>query len=231
MSSQINCDRCGVSNPFGRVFCIKCGAKLDFAAMERKIRRGSQGGGAGHLFFRLVRLLIVAALLAALGLIVWPVSPSGQVGETGTAAQFRANLQALETALDGGTSASVEISEESANAHLLEIVHYTQSEPTPGNRLNLDGMNLRFGEGTFVLVVQASKGPVKLTYEITGMPGADGLEIRGARWGHLPLPLPAARWMTRKLTLLFQNMKREQAVLARVEYKMVDGKLYLRTVR
>jgi uncharacterized membrane protein YvbJ len=79
---MILCPKCGNDNPLGRVFCTKCGAKLDFShtssqemAVKVKVSWFSQHG-------KKVIYLIVLIILAPVLLAFWP--RTGRIGKLST---------------------------------------------------------------------------------------------------------------------------------------------------
>jgi uncharacterized membrane protein YvbJ len=75
---MIICPKCGNDNPLGRVFCGKCGSKLDFShtssqEMVVKVKVnwwGTHWRKIAYLVFLMV-LIPVALLFWPIGLIVW----------------------------------------------------------------------------------------------------------------------------------------------------------------
>jgi hypothetical protein len=109
-------------------------------------------------------------------------------------------------------------SEAEANGYLAGLLSRAAADSaSTGSALSVTGVNLAFEPEFFVALVLANWGPVHLSYELRGVPevGPDGLGIHvlQARWGHLPLPGPVARWMGGRVAGLFARMDREREVL------------------
>jgi hypothetical protein len=68
---QVVCTKCRCSNQFGTIFCRNCGKKLpelDMNHPDRKIQNGMK-----DIFKRLMKLILVLAILALIGAIVLPI--------------------------------------------------------------------------------------------------------------------------------------------------------------
>ena len=167
------------------------------------------------------------------GLAFWPVPPTGAVGAKEQAESFRSKIFLLEEALVEKRAASAEFSEEEVNAHLAQMVRYTQSQTTNQSMwsLRLDGINMAFRSEQCVLLVTVSRPPVVLTYELTLVPTAKKSllqgDIQNVRWGHLPIPAPTSKWLVDRISQVLFNMKREKAVLDHSEGRPAQGKILL----
>jgi hypothetical protein len=229
---KINCHQCGATNDFGRVFCIKCGAKLDFETAERKVHTQRRTEKRGALW-RLIRGFFLLGLLAAIGLILWPITPTGATGTPEQAAQFRAKILQLESAIAEERAASAEFSEAEVNAHLAQIVRYAQSQnPTQEVwELKLEGIHVALQPDQFVFLMTASRSPLMLSYEMVGSPVAGSkpmqLKISKVRWGHLPIPVPVSGWLTDRISLIVLSMTRERTVLEHSVCRLTQGKAQL----
>ena len=77
--------------------------------------------------------------------------------------------------------------------------------------------NVTFAPGVITALCVAQLGPLTLTYEVTGAPRVGprrfALNIRSGRWGRLPLPQAAARWMGTRLAALFNRWQKERTIL------------------
>lgn len=217
MSVCVKCAVCGHENDVKRMFCIKCGYRLNpegaigrrAPANPRDLARGLGG---------IVRLVVWLAVAAALGLLFWPVTPQGKRGTNAAARSLRAKLQTLNTAAQAGQYVVEIVSEEEANGYLAALLARdagaTRSE---GFRLALREINLSLQTNGVVLLVLANWGPVSLSYELAGEPrvGEKGFSLRvvRGRWGHLPLPPKAAEWVGGRVAVVFTRMAAERKVL------------------
>lgn len=210
MTTQIQCSRCGKANEPSRLFCATCGSKMN---LDGQVFRPPVRWGRG--LWRLVELL----LLAAMGMLLWPVQPRGAGGTEAEARQFIGKTRALAAAQERRIMIVQTVSEKEVNAYLADVLKRAPAPADSGGlvRLETRELNLCFQPESITLVVAAQWGPLKLTYELTGRPRAGGgrfeFEVRQARWGHLPLPGALSNWMVRRIQLILSGMKDDQRVL------------------
>lgn len=232
MSPRVKCAVCGHENELKRLFCSKCGYRLNLS----HITAGREGGGGVLRFLaRLVRLVFLLAVVGGLGLLLWPVSPLGARGSEAYARQMKAKMQTLSMAVDAGQFIVEIVTEEEANGYLAALLQRDRNATrSQGFRLALGEINLAFKPADFVVVILANWGPLRLSYEITGAPSVGdqgfGVRVLGARWGHLPLPGPAAEWMTGRLAGVFARMELERKVLDRLgRVELGQGRMLVAT--
>ncbi|HOW97203.1 MAG TPA: zinc ribbon domain-containing protein [Kiritimatiellia bacterium] len=219
---KIACSRCGKENEPTRLFCSNCGAKLnlDGKAWREPVRWG-------RFLTRIVQVLI----LAGVGLLLWPVKPQGAVGGRAEAVAYYGKLRLLSEAVERRVMVVQTFSEAEVNAYLAEVLkeHPELSSSEGLSKLGIGEINLRFRPEGVTVTVVALWGPLRMSYEIAGLPRAGGgpfaFDVRGARWGHLPLPGVAAHWMVRRVELMFSGMERERTVLDGLQRVDVGGGL------
>ena len=86
MNLGVKCARCGYLNDLQRLFCSRCGVKLDMSAVARRLeiaRRPSVASGLASL----LRFVVVLLLLVGIGFLLWPVTPTGEKGSAADAQQ------------------------------------------------------------------------------------------------------------------------------------------------
>jgi len=213
MTLHMLCSRCGMKNEPSRLFCAACGVKLDLES-----GRWRSSASRGRWLLRIVQVL----LLAAMALLLWPVRPQGAAGGEAEALEFNGKIKILSAALERGILIVQPISEAEVNGYLAEILKRNPdlSRSERLGRLGIGELNLQFQPDGITVTVIALWGPVRLSYEVTGQPrwqnGRFGLNVRRARWGHLPLAGYASHWMIRRIEVMFSGMERERNVLNRL---------------
>ena len=82
------CKNCGNHNDLGRIFCTKCGKRLELKApdVEDAIRKGEGGFPVG----KIVTALIVVLVVAGVGLAFWPMPAAPAAGPASPCAPRRA---------------------------------------------------------------------------------------------------------------------------------------------
>lgn len=227
----VPCSRCGHENELGRVFCESCGLKLDLSRIRaRKFRPRS---GFGTFLVGTVRLVFGLGLLAVLGLLFWPVSPSGDEGNAASAIQARGQMQTLARGIESGQPVIEIISEAGINAYVAELLKKDPSATESSMvRLGVSRIDVDVSKKRLAVLVLANWGGIPLSYEISGTPVVDGKSFRmklwGARWGHLPLPGAAGGWLAGRVAGIFSRMADERKVLDHLSrFDLGEGKVRL----
>jgi hypothetical protein len=231
MSIQVKCTRCGTTNELNRVFCLKCGDKLDLA----RAITGGKRRRAGRFISGPVRIAVVLLILSIVGLILWPVEPRGAFGSAADARTMNGILRWFYQAVQNRAVVGQFVTEKEVNGYLAQKLKQNgDAFRSEGFRLGIRQINVAFTPENFVVLVLANWGPVSLSYEVKAVPsvksGRFEVKAQEARWGHLPLPRPAAGWMNRRVAGMFLRMENELAVLnglGRVDLK--NGRAYIAT--
>lgn len=216
MSETIRCGRCGVDNELSRLYCLKCGSKLDYASYMAQAGRRSGGGGVRAL----ARVMLLLAMAALLGAILWPMSPAGLEGQPEDATLYHAKAQVLHTSLRLDGTADGRLAEHEINSHLDAVLDANPgATQARGLTLALRDINLDLCDDAFRLVVTASLGPARLTYtldgDVTAGPEGSQVVIRRAWLGHLPAFGPVKDWVIRRVAEVFARMERERMLITR----------------
>lgn len=215
MNTTVTCPTCSKQNEASRLFCSQCGKKIDHSQIRfgsrpaRKLWNGVR---------RLVRLLILGALLAVLGLLVWPATPEGQLGTDEDGDACFDKLAALYQAIQTDRHRVETVTEAEANAYLFDLVADAVPPPqSAATLLEVRGVNLQFTPHAVIVHVSTAWRGVQLTYELTGTPRLQDdqfvFAIDGFALGHLPLPGPLQQQLADRVAPLFEHMERERYVL------------------
>ena len=210
----MKCRKCGESNRLPAVHCASCGAKLDFDAAEREIRRG--GNSAGASLRRWLKLGVALALLAGVLLAIWPGTFERETGEDVDARRYRMQTELLLEALNRGLPAAQTLAARDVNAHLRELV--AAQPPRRGWTAALEDAAVRFGAGEAEGFVSVGRGPFTLTAYFSARTGAEGLDVTGARLGHLPLPGALGRAFASAQGGMFRQLRNEARI-----WRNLDG--------
>ena len=204
MRQQFECPRCQQANELGRIFCVRCGAKLDFTRPKVTFAWGS-------IFATGAQLLFFLAVLTVVGLAMWPLPPAGRIGGDAETREWLAQRDALKT----GTP--VTVSEAALNAYLATTLKLSSTNATGSWRMDLAAINVAFQVGSMTVVVVTHWGPLTITWTITGVPqtakGHLAFDVRGGSLGHLPLPSVAANWLAGHMAALAARWPADVGVL------------------
>lgn len=212
MSQEVRCPKCKVENRAGAIFCKGCGAKL--GAAQISMRNAPSGGVGGRGLYLIVRVVILLALLTVLGLVLWPIPPSGQVGGEHEIETLSAKIGQAKHAIEYRQGVNLQISDAEINAALAEGLRQTEQT----GRRKLVAVRMAFAPGRIRVGADTRIGPVRLTYDVTGVPGtingAFAFKPKQARFGHLPIPAPAVPLVANRLAQVFSRMEDEKSILS-----------------
>lgn len=224
---EVKCGACGAVNHASRLFCGKCGERLDPAKLERALRHAGAGEGCAARLGRWARRLALWAVIAGLALALWPVGREASAGTAVDARRYSMQRAMLSEALDRGAAERVEVSERDVNAFLAR--HVQDSGEGGSWAARYRGAGVRFGEGEGEAWIEMSRGPLRLSEEWRWSTEGGTLRVTGARFGHLPLPGALGRWYARTQRGLWETFAEERRILeAAAEVKAAGGSLAVR---
>lgn len=216
MAIKIKCDKCGFQNDLGRMFCVQCGRRLELThtsldelASKRKIEWRP-------ILRRVLTGLGVVAVAGVIGAAFWPPSPAKVLVDPAGVKQIPSKTQALQKALRARQRVSLEFAEAELNGFLEERaksrkLHHLTIDLKPGE------FDLAAGHRWVPITAVAALTNLVLPVSCELTAGFKGgtLAVKGGRFGHIPLPAPAASLMTPWFTGWFDD------VLARTN--LVEG--------
>lgn len=234
MTATITCRRCGYHNESGHVFCSRCGYRIQLSADVPVDYSWYPKPSVAARVGSVLRMLVMLAVLAGLGLLLWPVKPVGAVGSEEDAQRLEQKLQVLRAAAGAGRRAAQIVTEAEVNACMARAVAGQGEGIRSPVGLRIRGVRMGFTPGHLTVVVLANWGVLPLSYELDcapeAGPGGFRANVRLARWGHLPLPGPAATWMAERVGRVFAGMAEERALLARLDrFEVGTGRVGLVT--
>jgi hypothetical protein len=222
MNQYVKCSQCKTRNELKSLFCVECGAKLDMKSvrLDRFSSESGVGSGILRVVLKLVRNILLLAILAAIGLMAWPPSPKGEVGGDVLAWECGNKLARLQEACKRGIGMQSIFEEAEMNAYLAQMIG---DEGIPGEEgatsqlANLSDLVLTLYEDTVEVVTTMKLGPVPLSYVVEGRPSVEGdafvFEIVRASVGHLPMPGPISNFVGGKTSRVFSGMEAEMFIL------------------
>ena len=235
MSDTQKCSLCGAPNELNRLYCMKCGAKLNLERVERQLQQSVGRQRAASFFRRLIRMGILLGLATVLGLLLWPSPSVGELGQRTDADLYRLKASALLDAIKAQSAEQVQISEREINAYLAETVQSSQPTNAPSLvELRVAKVSLMFRKEHLHLYICGVRGPVQLSYEFELVPsiqnGTLQFEICRVRWGHLKFPSFVGPWLLSRISPLFMQMKQERYVLSHLSALESDDGIVRLTV-
>jgi hypothetical protein len=183
----------------------------------------------------LVRTLFQVGLVAVVALMLWPAAQTGARGGRERAEQAKDKMNLLHSAVENNLERVVVFQEEELNGYLFALAQAgkrsdarSRRRGNEGGGLAVENVNMRFDEDRITVLVVARMGPAALSYEVSGVPDADGerftVAVTGARIGHLPLPGFLAAPIAHKVKGVFAPLRKERMLLDRIDRMAVsDG--------
>ena len=226
MSSVIQCPQCHQGNELGRIFCTRCGTKLDMSRMTRS----SSGRSFNMVGFLRggVRVVIFLVLLVLLLLLIWPTALAGKRGTDDEVAVLLGQRQPLARAVQDKREAKVDVTESALNAYLaasLKAAH-SNEEAVAIWMLRLEELNVALQPGVVTVTTLSHWGPLAITWELSGAPkmteGRFALDVKSGRIGHLGLPQAGADWMASRVAVLFNRWSADHELLDQLAGVTVD---------
>jgi len=187
---MIICPKCGNDNPLGRVFCGKCGGKLDFSHTSSQDMVVKPESNWFRTHWPKLAYLVVLIVLIPVALVLWPQPPL--VGKPGTGGETRVeNGVRAVSAVKPGQIVNATFAEEDLNGYLQLIKAKDPGADSLSISLRTDYFVVRMVHPLFTLPVIKIKGqPVvaKLSYDITCVPYVSGgsVNVTKASMGHIP---------------------------------------------
>lgn len=217
MTASVKCPSCGERNDLrvNRLFCNRCGAKLDLS----RLRVQPAGALTVGLFFkRLLRVVVLVTLLGVLVLLLWPAAPEGMPGTEEDGRVCFEKLAELYEAIDNDAALERVFREQEVNGYFDVLLAETEAaRPETTRGLNMRAINLSFTDRSFVVHIRAEWKVLQLSYEVEGRPrlrdGRFDMEVLRVSIGHLPLPGPLRQRFAARFLPLFEQMERERYVL------------------
>lgn len=222
---MVVCTQCGGDNPLGRLFCIKCGARLDLRNMSSASVAAKRGGARlPALLPQLIRFLMLL-LLVLIGLAFWPQSgPIGGRGSEAGAQNVSRTLRNLQ-ALGRGRTMSATFTEQDVNGYF---------EHVRAPKMKLDSVSLRMQGGYFTVRVMEKLGPSvfeslhpRMSSELICVPLGRNVRVVRASVGHLTWLGPLKGLVAHRLVRRFAS-EPEWAVFRDIdELRAEEGRIWI----
>jgi len=217
VSSVIECPQCHQGNELGRIFCTRCGTKLDMT----RLTHGHMGRSFDLPGFlrNTLRVGIFLVMLVVVLLLIWPTPPAGKRGQEAEVAALLGQRQVLVRAVQTRQEVKLEASELALNAYLDATLKAAQrhEEAVSAWMMRLDEVNVALQPGVMTVSTRAHWGPLAITWEVSGLPqvaeGHFALTVKSGRMGHLGLPQTGAEWMAARIAVMLNRWGADRELL------------------
>lgn len=230
---MVTCKKCGNENPLGRVFCVKCGTKLDLTHMTSEHVQEIQKTWSDPLvkYWPKAAGAIVILVIVLVGLAFWP--DTELIGKKGTRLDGHKVVNAMESVhgLRTGTTTPMAFNEE-------EINGYFDFFKTKG--MNMQSISVLVMDGyVFVRIVRPLQSipipkiqfsPV-MSYELECHPYGGMLVVDSIKVGHLSMFGPLKTSALRTLYAIFSKEPEWANMKYISDIKCAVGKITIQVVK
>ena len=232
---MISCPKCGHTNELGRIFCHKCGAKLNLHEIKPPKKKGGGSKSIVGWVFRVIEIAVVVGIVIAVYLMlqVPTVKPlTTNYNDLIAVDQARTDL---EQRINTHTPVTVQLTESQLNA-FFDSFHFEKNE---GKALQVlaNKLQAEIGDGDIKLILLGALkvGPSwerKISITYTGVPEVEDGEfvfqpVSGAI-GALPINrqlLQMTGLFQKYFGTVFANLKQEKQLLDQVTSITAKDKL------
>lgn len=170
----------------------------------------------------LLRAAVLVAIFGSIALICWPLPVAEPQFNAAQAERFGQRLIEIERTLQQRGTVVETIADEALNNYLAWRI--SESAATGGGgtfTISLKALVVETRPDRMRAILAGTWGPVRLTFEVKGIPSADESGARFglyyARLGHLNLPTEGARtWAAEKFQQVLAGLERERRLVRAV---------------
>jgi hypothetical protein len=228
--TKLVCPECGHENEPERIYCHRCGARLDRSATasrtsqqkelkdtQRHVRKMSkpQNVAFRRLFFTISKVVLGACAAAA---VIQMILPPDVPSASNDVAPRQINFD-LENAIYSHRPAQLEYTEEQVNAYLAYTLKSKQSALNK-RLLNFKRAIVGFGEGAVTITAERSLFGYSLysgsAYAVRAGEGKIVVSNKGGNIGRLPFHPGIMQFMDIIFADLWSALQREQKLIAKM---------------
>lgn len=202
---MLNCPQCGYDNDIGRIFCAKCGQKLEISriGVPSGVRRGARRGKKGlplpqlvlFLFRKFFQVTLLAAAVAFVASVWMLPHEAVRAGDEKALEAFQKKRAAFEEAFGGQSGGQFVFSEEELNAALaLAVANTRKAAGESAGGMQIEKLTVSLGQGSATLTITQKWKWFRLAVQATA-----GLKNDGARWAFVPTEIRIGRWLAPKV--------------------------------
>ncbi|MCX7819435.1 MAG: hypothetical protein N2652_09560 [Kiritimatiellae bacterium] len=186
-----------------------------------EVRRRREPLPIGRWLMALLRAAVIVAIFGAIGLICWPLPVPEVPVNAAHAEKFGERVIEVERTLRQRGTVVETIADEALNNYLAWRIRESASAAGGGFVISLKSLVVETRPERMRAVLAGNWGPIRLTFEVKGIPSADesgaSFGLYYARLGHLTLPTAGARnWAAEKFRQVLSGLEREMGLLRAV---------------
>lgn len=199
MGLTIPCDKCKHENELGRVFCARCGIRLD---SSRITANALMQNARPKSLARIGKALGVMVLLAVVSLVVlvfWPPPIEADRGTKSNGRALQKQLMAFQEGLATANRLGTTFPEKAINGYFVTLNEKSGVEVLAD--LNANSFHCVAVRTFGPLVAGNFKTPtLSLAYSVRGEAKENRLVVTSAALGHIPLPGPLKTMAVTEIT-------------------------------
>ncbi len=241
---MIECPKCGHDNDLGRIFCAKCGEKLEISkvgipsSIKRQARKGRKAvpfsKRAAAFFEKSIKVVMLAATSALLVSIWLPPRYSRKGFNEKDLESFRQKHAQLEEAVAGHSEVTLTVEEPEVNAFLAEAVRSTAADSAKAGGLSLESMCLSLDKDDALLTVISKWKWFRLSVQARARPAQEGgawkFSVAEIRIGRLMVPSPLQARLVPTFQKLLGGFNVEQQWIEQLaSFEIKEGRAVLTT--
>ncbi len=218
MAIKIPCAHCGFSNDLGRVFCTRCGVKLDLKRTSQADLEKRREIEFGPILSRLAVFLFIVVPLVLVGLALWPAKPVALPVDPAGAQQVMMKTRAIKQAVSARQRVGVDFMEPEINGFLA-----SRATLRGVKILNVDLQQDRFTlmstlawrppDATNIAWVVKNKVALPVSFSMIATFRNGQFVVKSARMGHLPLMGPTQAIAKKYFSGLFNDVIAEKQIV------------------
>lgn len=222
---MIKCQKCGNDNQLGRVFCGKCGSKLELTAITSETVAEMEHESWIKKHWWKLLILVVVIVLGVGGLAFWPDSALiGAKGTPGGSKKVEINLKALK-GLKTGQGLGPVFREADINGYFEYIMAKKTGIGSMRVVLLPSVLRLKVVNTLFSQKIGDFTFAPKVSYEIQCVAMGTGLAVRKVKQGHLPMVGPLRGMTVRKIYGVFAAQEDWSAFSGLTEVRIEEGQI------
>jgi len=227
---MIICKRCGNQNPLGRVFCTKCGTKLELSHMtaEHVVEIKKRWSDPIVQHWRKLAALVVAVVIILAALAFWPqTSPIGKEGTRVDGRRVDVGLSSLRIVRPGEVR-NLEFTEQDINGYFKFFK----------TKMGADSVSVSIQQGYFTarIIKPIATVPIpkvqidlKMSYDLVFVPYGRNIVPKKVFMGHLSLFDPMRTSVVRNIINMFARENEWTSLKNITDVKALPGKLALQS--
>jgi len=243
---MLECPKCQYDNDLGRIFCAKCGEKLEISkvgvptGIKRRAKLGLKGQPLSKVLARagvkLIKVTILAALAAFLTLTALPPKMDRQPFTELHIYGFEQKRHQLEQAIHNQEIVELVFEEGDLNAALAQGLQVSLQNEEESKGVKPESIHIDLANGTALVTVQNKWKWFRIFFQMQAKP-----EIKDNMWhftptaawiGRFRIPSPLTGYMANAFSVIWKDLETERRWMEQfASMEIKPGQLIITTKR